>query len=59
MQSPDKEDTDLSKLGSVERSILLSFLSLSERPVEEDGSPIDELSLSIALRASMQDKSPN
>ena len=44
--------TSLQDLESTERSIVLSFLALSERTTEADRTPMDELALSVAMKAS-------
>ncbi len=43
----------LDDLKSQERSIVLSFLALSERPKEDGRSPMDEIALSIALKSTL------
>jgi hypothetical protein len=44
----------IAELGPDERSIVLSFLSLSERKPFDDIAPIDDLALSFALKASLK-----
>lgn len=57
---PDRDDAkaELEDLKSGERSLLLSFLSLSERRGGPAESPLDALALSIALNSARKG-SPN
>lgn len=53
MSDTQSPTAPLKDLKSDERSIVLSFLALSERPTPPDQSPMDELALSIALKSSL------
>ncbi|MDJ1006761.1 MAG: hypothetical protein QNJ13_02965 [Paracoccaceae bacterium] len=56
MTDSDPATSTLNSLKSGERSIVLSFLALSEQPKGDGQTPLDELSLSIALKSAL--KSP-
>lgn len=51
MPDTDRVTPHLSDLEAQERSIVLSFLSLSERPTSDDTNVMDELALSMALKS--------
>ncbi len=56
MPRSDESETELKRLKSAERSIVMSFLTLSERKIGEDSSAMDELSVSLAVRAALNKK---
>jgi len=58
MRDKDDAKAELKNLKSGERSMLLSFLSLSERRGGPEESPLDALALSIALN-SARNGAPN
>lgn len=53
MSDPKSPTAPLKDLQPDERTIVLSFLALSERPKLPDETPLDELALSMALKSSL------
>lgn len=58
MPDSNAPPTPLPDLKSGERSIVLSFLALSERASAKDQTPMEELALSVALKSSLK-STPN
>lgn len=58
MTDSDRILKNLPDLEARERNIVLSFLSLSERPTPESTDAMDELVMSLAIKSSVN-KSPN
>lgn len=56
MKERDKATVTLQDLETNERSIVMSFLALSERTTTGSASPCDELATSLALKSALKER---